>query len=232
MRNFSLHLRTVWREDAQRAGERGSPAAWALCSKALLDHRCSVKPTMSSQGWTINGYFFLNVIWVLWFHWGLFPTLSLCKDVYGSLHDLSDRDDLQGAHGRERLPYGWWDKSVLAKCPAWRLPIGSWRGCSGPLPQKRGRICTWDAPWGLGGAGELFTSSPEINGCSDVSSVSPAGTLGCHWFAKVEQQGNITLERDEELQGQCSWCELRRWARWYGRQYPSPSLPSSLATSV
>lgn len=176
--------------------------------------------------------FFLNVIWVLSFCLGLFPALSLCKDVCGSLHDLSDRDDVQEVRDREMLLCGWWDRSALAKCPARQLPTASSKGCSEPLPQKCGRICTWAAPWVLGGAGEPFTSSPEINGCPDVSCLSPAGKLGCHWCAEVGQQENNTLEGEEDIQGQCHSCELRSWARWCGRQYPSPSFPSSLATTL
>lgn len=215
-------------EDAQRSEERGCPGAWAL-SKLLP----TIGPLWNLQWVHKTGsstdFFFLNVIWVLWFRLGLFPALSLCKDVCGSLNDLSDRDDLQGVWDWGMLPCGWWDRSALAKCPAWQLPTGS---CSEPLPQRCGKILTWGVPPALGGAGEPLTSSPEINGPPDVSCVSPAGTLGCHWCAEVGQQGNNTLEREEEIQGQCHWCELRSWARWCGRQYPSPSFPSSLAMTL
>lgn len=227
MRKFSLQLRTVWWEDVQRAGERGclgtlqQSSAWSLvlCGNhnefTRLDHQ-----------WIIFSKCNLS------FMVSLFLTLSLCKDVHGSLHDLSNRDDLQGTWDGEMLPCGWWDRSALAKCPAWQLPMGSWRDCSGPLPQKRGRICMWGAPWGLGGASEPFASSPEINGCPDVSHGSPPEAPGCPWCTTVGQEGNIILEGEEEIQGQCCWCERRSWARWCGRQYPSPSFPSSLATTL
>lgn len=184
---------------------------------------------MSSQDWTINRLFFskCNLSFMVLF--GSFSSSESVQRCVWFLAWFKWQGWFTVIWDKEMLPCGWWERSALAKCPSWHLPIGSWRSCSGPLPQKCGRICLWGAPWGLGRASVPFTSIPEINGCPDASCVSPAGTMGCHWCAKVGQQRNNTLEGEEEVQRQCCWCDLRSCARWCGRQHPSHPFPSSLA---